>query len=155
MKMRVRGRRGDIAVTLLLIMTVLITLSGIIGEYMRISAVTARAEAMLLQAANVAVEASMWDSSRADGGGAMDEAYARQVFDDYLRDAAGLTSGASRVSLSEGGREQYRLENMSLFVESEPPSIRLDCALIVPIGLPGLGDMRVDLRVTSRNARTE
>lgn len=154
-----RASMGFPVAVMFLFLVIFICVVGIVIEYGRAAAIKRTVEDGLSKALNDAVQLAMLDEyrqehvSRIDTGEAETEAFA------YMSDVLGLQSPAYTV-LQGDGRILYRLENVVITSQAEPPHMTLTCTLIVPQAMfsdamGGGFSMRLEMRVDSRNQRLE
>jgi hypothetical protein len=144
--------RGDVAVSLLVFMMVLMALAALVGEYMRTHTMQTKVEQQLIQASNVAVEAAMHDSFRQDKEGHLDYQRAVDVFYSYLHYEMGLDNNF--MLYRDDGMLLYRIVGIDLTFVETPPAISLRCTLIAPsIFTFFTGEIVVPFEIQSKNAR--
>ena len=144
--------RGEIFVSLLTIIFLLLVVASLVTEYMRIHTMQSKTEQQLIQAVHIALEASMHDSHRQDGTGIIYPQIARDAFYSYLFYNMDLDS--SYRLYESGGGLIYRLENLNLNITEDPPAVSFSCTMKTQsIFSLFTGDIAVTFNIKSRNAR--
>jgi hypothetical protein len=149
------SRRGSYAVTLAVLALVMMMLTALFSEYMRLHALRNRIETEIERAANIAVESAMHLGRRQEHEATLvskDEV--RRFFVGYLLGEMGLTSMAE--SFSQDGDLIYKLENPLLDINVEPPRVAFRCTIRIPsIFSFFTTDALIPLEVVSREQRME
>jgi hypothetical protein len=148
-------RRGSYAVTLAVLALVMMMLTALFSEYMRLHALRNRVETEIERAANIAVESAMHLGERQSHEAALiskDET--RRYFVNYLRYDLGL-DGMGEF-LTQEGELIYRLEGMVLDITEKPPRLAFRCTVRIPSMFSFFTtDALIPLEVVSREQRTE
>jgi hypothetical protein len=147
----IKDNRGSLAVLMLAAIFILIILTMLISEYMRINALVDRVEAQLIQSANVSLEEAMIDSYRIDARGGVRAEDVRENLRVFFAQEIGLT--AANQLLDGRGEAIYSLNNMQIVITEAPPRVEITCTLVIP-SIPGLfSDFEIPVVVRSRNVR--
>jgi hypothetical protein len=148
-------RRGSYAVTLAVLALVMMMLTALFSEYMRLHALRNRVETEIERAANIAVESAMHLGERQDHEATLiSREDARKYFVNYLRNDLGL-SGMGEF-LTQEGELIYRLEGMKLDISEDPPRLAFGCTVRIPSMFSFFTtDALIPLEVISREQRTE
>jgi hypothetical protein len=136
------------------ILIVMMMVSALFSEYLRVHSLQGKVETQLTQAANVSVEAAMKDEYRQDHQGEMNTDVARESFVSYLLYEMGLDASATMTD--SAGRITYRLDSPQLSMSAVPPSVSFTCTLRIPSMFSFFTtDMLVPMDIQSRNRRLE
>jgi Flp pilus assembly protein TadG len=154
-----KDKRASMPIAFLyLFLVVFLILAGMAIEYGRAAAIKRNVEDGLSKALNDAVQMAMLDDYRQEHISRIDFDIANAEAVAYMSEVLGLDAPAYTVQQS-GGRTLYRLENVTITTEIEPPHMTLTCTLVVPMSMfssmTGELDLRLDVRVDSRNQRLE
>jgi Flp pilus assembly protein TadG len=143
---------------LYLFLVVFLILAGMAIEYGRATTIQRNVEDGLSKALNDAVQMAMIDDYRQEHISHIDYDVANAEAAAYMSEVLGLDATAYTV-LQSDGRTLYRLENVTITTEIEPPHMTMTCTLVVPMSMfssmTGGFDLRLDVRVDSRNQRLE
>lgn len=154
-----RAAVGFPVALMFLFLVIFITLAGVAIEYGRAAAIKRNVEDGLSKALNDAVQLAMLDEYRQEHISHIDTAEAEAEAFTYMNDVLGLQTPAY-VVLQSDGRVLYRLENVVITSQAEPPHMTLTCTLIIPQAMFSdvMGDalaIHLEMRVDSRNQRLE
>lgn len=155
----IKDERGASSIGFLfLFVAVFLILSGMAVEYARAATIKRSVEDGLSKALNDAVQMAMIDDYRQEHISRIDSDVADAEAAAYMSSVLGLESPAY-TALQSDGNVLYRLEDVTVTTTVEPPHMSMTCTLVVPMSMfssiTGGLDLRLDLRVDSRNQRLE
>lgn len=145
-------KNGSMHLLLIFIICFMIGASLIVSEAFRINSINEHLNDELNRAANISIQAAMYDSYRQDVENKFNEESAEQNFYDYLYNEMQLDSHLRKYS---SGKLVYTVIINELNIDGETGRLNLKATAFVP-SLFGFGqDFEVPINITSRNIRVD
>ena len=152
-----KDRRGSAAPGMIIFLFVFILVVCTTMEYNRVHTIRNHVEKELSRAANLSVEIAMLDDYRQDGISKIDIAAAQAAISDYIHGNMNLDAS---YALRLDGKTEYRLTINSLTFEEEPPKIRVEGTIVIPVSVlheyldEGIS-FRIPFKIATRNQRLD
>ena len=152
-----KDRRGEAGPGMIMFIIVFILVVSVVMEISRVHTIRSHVEKELSRAANLSVEIAMLDDYRQDGISKIDVAAAQAALSDYIHGNMNLDAS---YALRLDGKTEYRLIINSLTFEEEPPKIRIEGTIVIPVSVlheyldEGVS-FRIHLKIATRNQRLD
>lgn len=154
MKDLLKSKKGDMAITVIAMVFIVMGIGMIITEYLKVNGINDHLETGLNRAVNLSIKEAMYDSFRQDYLNKLDTDVAKSKFYAYLHEDLALDS---QLEKHQSGQTKYvyRIEIKSIEIDGENAKMKVKAVASVPCFFMGLSDWQLPVNVGSRNMRVD